>query len=262
MTILLEARDLVVRRGTRLLVDTVDLTVAAGRLTVIIGPNGAGKSTLLRLISGELTPSSGTIDMHGEPLGAIPAWRLACMRAVMAQSTQLAFPFSVVDVVRLGVDGIGRGRPRAARDGIVRAALERADAAQLDGRLFQTLSGGEQQRVQFARVLAQLDAGRSLAPQQMLLLDEPVASLDLKHQLALMGEARRLAESGLGVVAILHDIQLAADLADEIIVLRNGRVAAAGGPGAVIGPELVETVFEVRLAGRSLPRSPWERLAR
>jgi iron complex transport system ATP-binding protein len=261
VTILLEACDLVVRRGARLLVDSVDLTVAAGRLTVVIGPNGAGKSTLLRLISGELAPSAGTIDLLGEPLGAIPAWRLACMRAVMAQSTRLAFPFSVVDVVRLGVDGIGRGRPRAARDGIVRAALERADAAHLEGRLFQTLSGGEQQRVQFARVLAQLDAGRGLAPRQMLLLDEPVASLDLKHQLALMGEARRLAETGLGVVAVLHDIQLAADLADELVVLRDGRIAAAGAPGAVLGADLIESVFEVKLAARDLPRSPWERLA-
>ncbi len=252
-----EARSLTLRRGGRMLVDSVTCACGAGRLTAIVGPNGAGKSTLLKLLAGELPPSSGEVLLHGRPLAAFPLWALAALRAVMPQSTSLAFPFTVSEVVGFGVDGIGRGLSRRDRARLVTHALEQADVAQLAGRPFQTLSGGEQQRVQFARVLAQLAAGRTIEERQILLLDEPIASLDLKHQLTVLERARQLAGEGLAVIAILHDLQFAASFADEVLVMNAGRLVAAGHPLQVLTSHLIHDVFRVRLASAALPAAPW-----
>ena len=151
----------------RKLVANADLQLAGGTTTILIGPNGAGKSTLLKLLTGEIKPAVGEIRIAGEPLRAIPAWRLACLRSVMAQHARLVFPFSVYEVASLGVDGIGRALTRQRREAIVAESLAAAGVIDLAGRRYQTLSGGEQQRVQFARVLCQLEAGRSIAERQV-----------------------------------------------------------------------------------------------
>ncbi len=231
--------------GGRDLVQDVALTIAPGRIHVVVGPNGAGKSTLLRLLSGELTPSRGGVGYAGEPVGVIPPWRLAAMRAVMPQALRLAFPFSAAQVARIGLDGIGRGLDRRARDAILADSLRRADASHLAGQAYPTLSGGEQARVQFARALCQLAAGRTLARQQVLFLDEPTASLDLRHQTALLDVAADLAAAGTAVVAILHDLNLAAAYADDMVVMQAGRIAARGAPAAVMRDDLVAAVFGV-----------------
>ena len=237
MSALLEARGVTVRRGGRAIVDGVDLTLAAGELLVVVGPNGAGKSTLLRVLCGELVPDSGTVAIDGTLIGALPAWKLAGLRAVMPQSAALAFPFTVREVAGFGADGVGRGLDRRARAAITTAALERADIAHLSHRLYQTLSGGERQRVHFARALAQIAVGATIAPRRVLFLDEPTASLDLHHQLALVAQARALADEGLAVLVILHDLQLAADLADTLVLLDGGRLVAKGPPREVLAPE-------------------------
>ena len=244
------------------LVDAVDFAAGAGTVTVIVGPNGAGKSTLLKLLCGELTATRGDVLVEGRSLAALPAWRLACRRAVLPQASTLAFPFTAQEVARLGVEGIGRGLARPARERLVTEALERADAAHLAARLYQTLSGGEQQRVQFARVLAQLAAGRTVEAQQILFLDEPVAGLDLKHQLALLGEARALAAAGLAVVAVLHDLQLAAAFADAVVILHRGQAVARGAPAPVLSRSLLAEVFEVGVAGETIPPTPWQAIER
>jgi iron complex transport system ATP-binding protein len=237
----------------RPIVSGVSLVLQPGRLMVIIGPNGAGKSSLLKLLTGETAPSSGRVLFDGAPLSALPPWRLACRRAVMVQAARLAFPFTAHEVVALGVAGVGRALSAGARDGLVMQALASADIGHLAGRSYQTLSGGEQQRVQFARALAQLTAGRSIEPRQVLFLDEPVSSLDLKHQLALLEAARAIADGGAGVLAVLHDINLALAFADELVVLHEGSVAAAGAPSAVVTDALLARVFGVTVRLGQIP---------
>ncbi|MDJ1159599.1 heme ABC transporter ATP-binding protein [Chelatococcus sp. SYSU_G07232] len=253
MTRLLEARDLGFAISGRTLVAEARLTIAAGELVVVIGPNGAGKSTLLRLLDGELRPTTGSITYGGTAIGTLPAWRLACKRAVLPQASRLSFPFTVFEVARLGLDGIGRALPGARRDLIAWSALETADVAHLAGRAYQTLSGGEQQRAQFARVLCQLEAGRTVEAEQVLFLDEPTASLDLKHQIGLLEAARALCDTGIGVLAILHDLNIAAAYAHKLVVMRQGRVVASGPPAAVLTDALVREVFEVPLSVGTLP---------
>jgi len=237
----------------RMLVDDATLGLAPGTTTILIGPNGAGKSTLLKLLTGEVRPSAGSILIDGEALQAIPAWRLACLRSVMAQHARLAFPFSVYEVVHLGADGVGRALPRQRREALVAECLAAAGVLDLAGRRYQTLSGGEQQRVQFARVLCQLEAGRSVAGRQVLFLDEPIASLDLCHQLALLDMARSIAARGVAVLVVLHDLNLAVTYADHLVVMDQGRIIAQGPPAKTLDDALLRQVFKVDL---SLSRAP------
>jgi len=254
---ILEARGVSYLSGERRLIDRVDLTVEAGRFTIVIGPNGAGKSTLLRLLCGEIAPAEGTVTLKGRPIRSIPPGQLAHLRAVMPQASDLNFPFTAFEVASLGAEGIGRGLRRQDRVLIAAEALNQADVAHVAHRNYQTLSGGERQRVHFARVLAQLKAGRSVERDQVLLLDEPIASLDLKHQLALLHRARHLAESGLAVVAVLHDLQLAAATGDDLVLLHDGRCVAAGPPAAVLTAARLTEVFGVTLIPDALPPHPW-----
>lgn len=250
---LIEARGLSFRAGGRDLVREASLELAPGTTTILIGPNGAGKSTLLKLMTGEAKPSGGEIRLDGEALAAIPAWRLACQRAVMAQHARLVFPFSVYEVASLGVDGIGRAMTRLRREALVGESLAAAGVLDLAGRAYQTLSGGEQQRVQFARVLCQIEAGRSVASRQALFLDEPIASLDLCHQLALLDMARAIAARGVAVLIVLHDLNLAVTYADHLVVMDQGQIIAQGAPAKTLDNALLRQVFKVDL---SLSRAP------
>lgn len=234
------------RIAGRLLVDDVSLTLAAGRMTVLVGPNGAGKSTLIGLASGLTRPDAGAVLYDGRPVADWPAARLAAKRAVMAQAGDLAFPFSVADMVEIGAEGIGRGLDRAARAAIVAEALDIADVAHLAARDVMTLSGGERQRTRFARALAQLAAGRTVEEHQVLILDEPVASLDLKHQVFLLDAARAQAERGAALLVVLHDLALARFYADNLVMLEAGRVVADGPPATVLTVDRVAAVFGLR----------------
>lgn len=249
---LVSGRDLGFVAGGRHLVSRASLDLRAGETTILIGPNGAGKSTLLRLLTGEAKPTAGVVTLEGAALASIPPWRLACQRAVMAQQARLAFPFSVLEVARLGVDGVGRALPRAGREALIGGCLLAAGVLDLAGRSYQTLSGGEQQRVQFARALCQLEAGRSLAPRQALFLDEPIANLDLSHQLALLDMARMIAARGAAVLIVLHDINLALTYADRLVVMGAGEIVAQGAPAATLDDALLRRVFDVDL-GLSRP---------
>lgn len=243
---LITARDLSYRIGESGLVEGISLTVEPSSLQVIIGPNGAGKSTLLRLLCGELRPSRGSVAYGTEPVAGIPPWRLAALRAVMPQSVRLAFPFTVTEVARIGLDGIGRGLSRRDKEAILADTLRRADLLHLASRAYQNLSGGEQARVQFARVLCQLAAGRTLSTRQVLFLDEPTASLDLRHQSAILEEVDALRRDNIGVVAILHDLNLAAAYADTLLLLDGGRLSARGTPAEILRDDLIGEVFGVR----------------
>lgn len=231
----------------------VDLEVPEKSFTGLIGPNGAGKSTLLKLLTGELAPSQGTVRMDGATLPQIPAWELACRRAVMVQNQRLAFPFSVYEVARLGLEGVGRAQSRGRKAEIIAQALETAGVIGLAGRQYQTLSGGEQQRVQFARALCQLEAGRSVAQRQILFLDEPIASLDLCHQLSLLDAARSISAQGAAVLVVLHDLNLAVTYADRLVVMHEGSIVAQGEPATILDDNLLRGVFRVSLSFSRLP---------
>ncbi len=247
--------DITVRIGAATLVAGVSVRVAPGRVAALLGPNGAGKTTLLRTASGELAPTSGTVTMDGTPLEALSPRARARRRAVVSQHVTLDFAFDVLDVVLMGRTPHTRGRAETRAD--VAIAWEALCAVQMEAfaeRAFPTLSGGEQQRVHLARALAQLtppaavsaDAARPNAarPARYLLLDEPTASLDLAHQHGVLRLARRLADDdGVGVLAVLHDLNLAAQYADDVLLLQAGALHAAGPPADVFTPDTIRAVY-------------------
>lgn len=235
---MLSVRELSVCRGPCPVLEDIDLQVRPGELLTVLGPNGAGKSTLLAALSGELAAARGEVLLDGRALADWPARQRACRLAVLPQQSSLAFPFRVDEVVGFGRLPHASGRCRDAQ--IVAAALAAADVAHLAGRDYLTLSGGERQRVQLARVLAQLWPGE---PGQVLLLDEPTAMLDPQHQHLCLAAARQLAARGVAVLAVLHDLNLAARYGDRLLLLARGRVQALGDVESVLRPELIEAVF-------------------
>jgi iron complex transport system ATP-binding protein len=261
MTGMLVVRDLMYQLGHRKLLEQISFVAKAGEVLAIVGPNGAGKSTLLRMLSGETRPSEGSISIGGQQLDAVPQRQLAARRAVMLQNSRVVFPFTAFEVVRLGTEGIGVGLSRKDRDKLALSALSNADADEFAGRNFLTLSGGEQQRVSFARALAQLAAGRTLEPDQMLLLDEPIANLDVRHQLALLDHVRALARSGrVLAIVVLHDLALAHTFADRILVLQKGKLATIASTDAPLSRDLIERIFEVSIAAEHCHGTPWRPL--
>jgi iron complex transport system ATP-binding protein len=239
--------------GRKFLVAEASLRLKSGELVVAIGPNGAGKSTLLRMLTGELRCGGGDLRYDDIDIDALPAWSLAARRAVMAQSTRVAFDFLVYEIVSLGVEAVGRKQRRAVRHEMIAAALAYADVSHLAHRVFGSLSGGEQQRVQFARSLCQILSGRAMNFGQILFMDEPTAHLDMTHQLMLMGHARELSRTGIAVFVTLHDLNLAAAYADRLIVLNGGRVTAQGRPGEVLTSALLAEVFSIDSGMSELP---------
>ncbi len=231
------------RRGRRLL-DGVALELYRGELLTLVGPNGAGKTTLLSAMAGDLVPDAGCVKLDGR---ALPQWTplaLARRRAVMPQASKLGFSLPVQAVVALGRAPY-RDRTDATADACaVDTALQAADILHLAQRAYGTLSGGEQQRVQLARVLAQLDLETTDAA-PILLLDEPTASLDLAHAYGVLQLARQMSRRGVAVAAVLHDLSLAYRYSDRVLVLKNGRTEALGDPRGVLNAELVRRVFSV-----------------
>ncbi|MGB3390660.1 MAG: heme ABC transporter ATP-binding protein [Pseudaminobacter sp.] len=249
---MIEARGVSVSIGGRGIIADVDFDVRAGEVAAIVGPNGSGKTTFLKAATGEL-PYSGRIVVNGHDLSRLKPWEAAAMRAVLPQATALSFPFTVHEIVKLGLMSGRSGALPGEMERLPELALARVDLAGFAGRFYQELSGGEQQRVQLARVLCQVWAPVFEEEPRYLFLDEPVSSLDIKHQLTIMEIARDFAARGGGVVAILHDLNLTAMFADKVFVMHRGRLAAAGAPQDVLNDELISTVFECRLKVSALP---------
>ena len=247
------------RIGSKALLEGVMAEVRPSQVTAVVGANGAGKTTLLRIASGELAPSEGTAQMDGTPLHTLGAREQARRRAVLPQQSHLGFSFPVLDVVLMGRTPHLAGRAESARDGqIAHAALEAVGMAGFAERAYPTLSGGEQQRVHLARTLAQVwnepDEEHPGKCHRYLLLDEPTASLDLRHQHGVLAVARRFAADGAGVLAVLHDLNLAAQYADHVLVLRRGAVYAQGAPTRVLTPEVIRGAFGMDVLVQSHPR--------
>ena len=244
MTAILETKSVTMQINGATLIDGIDLQVNSGEMIAIVGPNGAGKSTLLRLLSGDLKATRGSVKLKQRDLHSYSSAQLANHRATLSQHVNVTFPFTVEEIVHMGAGDMGiiAARP------LVDAALNEVAISHLRYRQLPTLSGGEQQRAHFARVLVQLAHGEAEHGAGLLLLDEPTSSLDLRHQIELVEIAGRRARNGTAVIAILHDLNLAVRFADRIVVIHRGRIAADDVPERTITDELVRNVFEVEVA--------------
>lgn len=244
---MIEARNVSVRIRQRVVLADISLRIRPGEVAAVIGPNGAGKTTLLKVLTGDARCSAGEVFYENRPLRDWQPRELAQRRAVLPQSSQLTFSFTVLEVVLMGRVPHSRVAFAEKDRAIAHEALAAVEMQDFRDRFYTTLSGGEKQRVQLARALAQIWEPHERG-HRYLLLDEPTASLDLAHQHGTLEAAKRLAAQGVGVLAILHDLNLAARYADVVYVLHRGAVAAAGPPAEIVRPEVVEQVFQVRLA--------------
>lgn len=240
---ILTAQNVTCSLRGKLLIDDVSLTLKGGQVTALIGPNGAGKSTLLRILAGDRRYARGSVFYCTEDAQRLSPWQLAAKRAVVTQAAQLAFPFSVWEVAALGLDGLGRSIAPTERRSLIDVGLERVGMSQLAGRIYQTLSGGEQQRVQFARAMIQLSGGSRRNKHQLLFLDEPTAYLDMTHQLRLMDCVREFTTGDTAALITVHDLNLAAAYADELLVLNHGQLVAQGRAADILTSKLLEDVF-------------------
>ncbi|MEV0317903.1 heme ABC transporter ATP-binding protein [Streptomyces sp. NPDC050658] len=233
--VLAEASGLRVRLSGREVLSGVSLAARAGEVLALVGPNGAGKSTLLAALAADVPPDEGTVTVCGRSAASWPARELALRRAVLPQAAALSFPFPVEDVVRMG-RAPWAGTPREDEDDrAVRDAMTATEVTEFAARPFSALSGGERARVALARVLAQG------AP--LLLLDEPTAALDLRHQELVLRVCRERAAAGDAVVVVLHDLGLAGAYADRVAVLRGGEVAEEGPPSQIFTARLLSEVY-------------------
>lgn len=240
---MIAAQDLLVRRRGRTILDVPAIALYGVALFGLVGPNGAGKSTLVRVLSGELAPDRGRVFYDGVPVARIPSAALARRRAVLPQSSTLGFPLSAEAVVRLGRIPHAGYCPRGEDDRAVALAMAEAGVDLFADRIVQTLSGGEAQRVQLARVLAQLHGVPVAAT--ALFLDEPTSSLDLGHAHAILHVAAERTRQGGVVVAVLHDLAAAARWCDRVAVMEEGRVVAEGPPETVLDEATVSRVWGV-----------------
>lgn len=249
---MIDVHALSVSLGNREILHDVSFSAAPGALTAVIGPNGSGKSTLMKAICRDIA-YGGDVSINGQNLATMSPMQAATLRAVLPQSSSLPFPFTVYEVVSMGMTAGRSGVPLGTARRLPEMALEAVDLGGFGGRYYGEISGGEQQRVQLARVLCQVWTPVLDGAPRYLFLDEPVSSLDVKHQLMIMDVARRYADAGGGVIAILHDLNLAAMYADSILALRDGRVAGFGTPQHVLTDDLISDVFDCQLRVGATP---------
>lgn len=236
---MLEVTDLTLSIRGRVLVSQLCCRVDSGAIVVVLGPNGSGKTSMLRTLAGELRPDAGRILLEGDSIEHLDGRALARRRAVLSQHLELDFPFSVSEIVGMGCVS----HPSAEAAAVLQGALIRHTLDTQAERLYPSLSGGERQRVHLARVEAQaspsLDAGRPF----LLLLDEPATHLDPAHQRELANWMRGMAQRGAAILTILHDFQLAASVADRVILLDGRGGAQEGAAAELLQPEPLSQIF-------------------
>ena len=252
---MIEAERIVYRVGTRKLVSGISANFAPGRLHLIIGPNGAGKSTFVKILARYIRPQEGAVRYEGKDIARVPELKLAQHRAVLSQAIDVAFPLTIREVVMMGRYPHFTGRPTAADELICDEVMQYFEVQDLSDRNYQTLSGGERQRVNFARVLAQV--WRPVASScRHLFLDEPLTFLDIRHQVEFMKKIRNFANApDVVTVGVVHDLNLAARFADQILLLNNAELVAAGTGQEVLTEERIRSVFGVQPTFLSSPQS-------
>ncbi|WP_232843234.1 heme ABC transporter ATP-binding protein [Corynebacterium hindlerae] len=245
MTAIVNAKDITVSVLGKKLIKNVSVQLTPGLVTGIIGPNGAGKSTLLAALAGDIATTSGTITIGGKDITRYTPRELARQRAVMLQDVGVSFSYLVRDIVEMGRSPYPADPGDPQR---VDHALRTADVAHLQDRIITNLSGGERARVAFARVLCQ--------DTPVVMLDEPTAALDIKHQEQLLSTARDLARRGVAVAVVLHDLNLAAAYCDSITLLKAGSIYAQGTPQEVLNSTLLTDAYECPISVTHPPSSP------
>ena len=223
----------------RAIVKSVSLEVYPGEVLALVGPNGAGKSSILSLLAGDSEATTGRAMLGDKDVTKYRPDEAARLRAVLLQANQVSFPFSVEEVVEMGRAPWARTPQIAEDDDAIEEALRLADVGHLSERVFTQLSGGERARVSLARVLAQRTP--------LVLLDEPTAALDLKHQESVMETLRGLANQGRAVVVVIHDLSVAAGYANRVAMVVEGKLEAIGSPSEVIVAERVSRVYGVEV---------------
>jgi len=247
---MIQVKNLSVYRGKKAILNDVSASLVAGKKLAVLGPNGAGKSTLLKCISQEISDYHGDIQLENQSLSEWPALQRARSLAVMPQKVELTFPFRAHQVVAMGRAPYG---DENQSDELIRQAMLCTDVWHLRDRPYPLLSGGEQQRVQLARVLLQIwqpnhDAGRAGIQQRYLLLDECTSALDPAHQHAIMTLADQFADQGVAVLAVMHDVALAASWADEILILKQGEVLASGDRDLLSQGDVLQQAYDLDMA--------------
>lgn len=241
---MIELREVSLSIKGRPLLRDVSLHCRAGTVTALCGPNGAGKSTLLAVIAGDMAPDSGAVGLMGRPLSQHSVRQLAQIRSVFPQGAPIRFGYTVEEVVAMG--RAFRDLPPDRDAATIAATMSEAEVAHLAWRNAQTLSGGEKARATFARVRAQATP--------VVLLDEPTAALDLRHQERVLQATRRIAAEGAAVIVVLHDLNLAAAHSDRIVLLEAGRIAAEGPPAEVLTEALIGKVYRQPVCVLTHPR--------
>ncbi|MCE2573313.1 heme ABC transporter ATP-binding protein [Motilimonas eburnea] len=244
----LQVSDLSYTTAKQTLVDQVSFSLKAGELTVILGPNGAGKSSLLKLISGELSQGGHNIRIFGQPRDIWPDHLLAQHMAILPQSSQLSFAFSAREVVALG--GLSLPLKQSEVQYLTQENMAATDVLHLADRAYPSLSGGEKQRVHLARVLTQLSCANQHG---ILLLDEPTSALDLAQQHKVLSLCRQMSQKGMSVLMVLHDLNLAAQYADRLLLMQGGKLALDGSPNTVISTANIAQIYGHKVSIKSHP---------
>ncbi|MCX6215889.1 MAG: heme ABC transporter ATP-binding protein [Spirosoma sp.] len=243
---MLKAEHLSFQIGRQTLIDDVSLTLLPGKFTMVLGPNGAGKSTLLKLLTGTEIPKTGQIFYDETLLFSIPLAIQARQKAVLSQLLSLPFDLSVTEVVMMGRYPYFDLNPREQDKMIADHCLELVGMLPFKARAFASLSGGEKQKVHLARVLAQLYRQPGDESVKYLFLDEPISALDIHYQHQILGMVRDLAAKNMVVFVIVHDINLALQYADNVILMDRGRLYDMGIPDKVLTEQSIEAVFRIR----------------
>lgn len=233
-TTVLNGRGIGVEIGGKTILEDVDIELRIGEVVAVVGPNGAGKSTLLTALAGD-RPASGEVIIDDKPLSAWPAAELARKRAVLRQDNGLSFPFTVLEVVKMGRAPWTRITTPEEDERIIATEMVRTDVMQFASRSVPSLSGGERARVSLARVLTQRTP--------VLMLDEPTAALDVNYQEQVLALVRQTARAGCAVVVVLHDLAAAGAYCDKLLLLDNGKARAFGPPAEVLTSELLSEVY-------------------
>jgi heme transport system ATP-binding protein len=228
--------------GEKKILSDISLSMEQGQMLAILGANGAGKSTLLKLMTGSLAVKCGSILLNDKPLGDYSIRELSKKRAVLSQVNPISFPFTAFEIVMLGRSPYLLDKQGQSNHQIVDEILTTLDAQHLKDRLFSTMSGGEQQRIHFARVLAQIWDQEN----PCLFLDEPTSALDLKQQLRILELAKKLVqERGYSLCMILHDLNMARHYADRVLLLKDGNISAYGEVKDVLVTQKIAHTFDI-----------------